>query len=132
MFWASRSNFLDLFLAVMCSVIQLPPIQQAAFANWLTFFQLARFYRVIMVFPRMRPLIVSRAYSSIVMFFLIDPGGRIWQFDWSHEYDSLPALDGVSLRPCCCPDDPGRYGQYCQYEFQSSFQCIPSDVPGMH
>jgi hypothetical protein len=59
LFWASRANFLDLFLAIMCSVIQLPPIRQAAFASWLTFFQLARFYRVIMVFPRMRPLIVG-------------------------------------------------------------------------
>jgi voltage-dependent calcium channel len=60
-FWQKRTNSLDLFLAVTCTVIQIPPIRESNVYPWLTIFQLLRFYRVIMVFPRMKPLLVSIA-----------------------------------------------------------------------
>ncbi|KZS87691.1 hypothetical protein SISNIDRAFT_419270 [Sistotremastrum niveocremeum HHB9708] len=59
LFLSSPSNFLDLFLGLICSAIQIPVIRHAAVYPWLTFFQLARFYRVILVFPRMKPLLLA-------------------------------------------------------------------------
>ncbi|KIY44406.1 hypothetical protein FISHEDRAFT_51638 [Fistulina hepatica ATCC 64428] len=52
-------NMLDLFLAIACSIIQIPVLRQSKMYNWFTIFQLARFYRVIIVVPRMRPLLVA-------------------------------------------------------------------------
>lgn len=51
-------NVLDLFLAVGTTVIQTPVIKHSPVYPWLTLFQLARFYRVILDVPRMRPLLV--------------------------------------------------------------------------
>jgi len=53
------SNWLDLILAVGSSVIQIPVIRNSEAYPWFTIFQLARFYRVILEVPRMRPLMVS-------------------------------------------------------------------------
>ncbi|PWY99256.1 hypothetical protein BCV70DRAFT_200837 [Testicularia cyperi] len=63
-FLASKQNRADLFLAVITSIIQIPVIQNSAVYAWLTFFQLARFYRVIAAIPRMRVLLV-RAFGSL-------------------------------------------------------------------
>jgi hypothetical protein len=51
-------NWLDTALAVGCSVIQIPAVQRSAVYPWFTIFQLMRFYRVILVVPRMKPLLV--------------------------------------------------------------------------
>ncbi|KAK7445064.1 calcium channel protein [Stygiomarasmius scandens] len=53
------SNWLDLILAVGSSVIQIPVIRNSEAYPWFTIFQLARFYRVILEVPRMRPLMLS-------------------------------------------------------------------------
>ncbi|KAK7450534.1 calcium channel protein [Stygiomarasmius scandens] len=53
------SNWLDLILAVGSSVIQIPVIRNSEAYSWFTIFQLARFYRVILEVPRMRPLMLS-------------------------------------------------------------------------
>lgn len=53
------SNWFDLILAIANTVIQLPVIRNSTVYPWLTIFQLARFYRVILEVPRMRPLLVS-------------------------------------------------------------------------
>ena len=60
-FITSRRNLYDLFLAIACSITQIPPIPSANVYAWLTVFQLLRWYRFILAFPRMRPLIVSVA-----------------------------------------------------------------------
>ncbi|KAK7018498.1 Ion transport protein-domain-containing protein [Favolaschia claudopus] len=52
-------NWLDASLAVACSVIQIPAIQESSVYPWFTIFQLMRFYRVILVVPRMKPLLLS-------------------------------------------------------------------------
>lgn len=57
-FFMHGNNWLDLILAIGSSVIQIPVIHQSAVYPWLTIFQLARFYRVILEVPRMRPLMV--------------------------------------------------------------------------
>ena len=58
LFFHSKRNVLDLFLALSSSIIQIPPIHRGRVYPWLTFFQLARFYRVIVAVPGMRPLLV--------------------------------------------------------------------------
>ncbi|KAF9005006.1 Ion transport protein-domain-containing protein [Cyathus striatus] len=58
-FFKYGQNWLDTFLAVGCSVIQIPAIQRSAVYPWLTILQLMRFYRVILEVPRMRPLLLA-------------------------------------------------------------------------
>lgn len=53
------NNWLDLILAIGSSIIQIPLIRNSQVYPWFTFFQLARFYRVILEVPRMKPLLVS-------------------------------------------------------------------------
>lgn len=57
-FFQRATNLLDLILAIGSSVIQIPAIRNSSVYRWLTVFQLARFYRVILVIPRMKPLMV--------------------------------------------------------------------------
>ncbi|KAF8146237.1 Ion transport protein-domain-containing protein [Mycena galopus ATCC 62051] len=52
-------NWLDTALAIACSVIQIPAIQRSSVYPWLSIFQLMRFYRVILVVPRMKPLLLA-------------------------------------------------------------------------
>ncbi|KAJ7186710.1 Ion transport protein-domain-containing protein, partial [Mycena filopes] len=52
-------NYLDLGLAIGASVIQVPAIQRSEVYAWFTVFQLMRFYRVILVVPRMKPLLLA-------------------------------------------------------------------------
>jgi hypothetical protein len=64
-FFQHGNNWLDLVLAIVSSVIQIPVIHNSELYPWLTIFQLARFYRVILEFPRMKPLMVSTANTSM-------------------------------------------------------------------
>ncbi|WVR06351.1 hypothetical protein IAU60_003382 [Kwoniella sp. DSM 27419] len=56
-FFRHRRNTFDLFLAIACSIIQIPAVSSAGIYPWLTVFQLMRWYRVILAFPRMKPLL---------------------------------------------------------------------------
>lgn len=56
-------NWLDTALAVGCSVIQVPAIRRSPLYPWFTILQLIRFYRVILVVPRMKPLLVRLIFS---------------------------------------------------------------------
>jgi len=58
-FFNQGDNWLDLFLAITTSIIQIPSIHRSNSYPWFTIFQLMRFYRVILEVPRMRPLLVS-------------------------------------------------------------------------
>ncbi|KAG9312661.1 Ion transport protein-domain-containing protein [Chiua virens] len=58
-FFYHGNNWIDLILAIGCSVIQIPFIHNSNVYPWLTIFQLARFYRVILVVPRMKPLMLT-------------------------------------------------------------------------
>lgn len=58
-FFYRGQNLLDLLLAIGSSVIQIPVIRDSSVYPWFTIFQLARFYRVILEIPRMKPLLVS-------------------------------------------------------------------------
>lgn len=52
-------------LAAATATIQLPFIKNSSVYPWLTIFQLARFYRVILFVPRMRPLLVCGIYLAL-------------------------------------------------------------------
>lgn len=57
------SNNADSFLAVTTVIIQIPIIRDSPVYPWMTVFQLMRFYRVILVVPRMKNLLVSVEYD---------------------------------------------------------------------
>lgn len=63
-FFSQGRNWMDLVLAIGSSIIQIPFIHNSAVYPWFTIFQLARFYRVILVVPRMKPLLVSSGQIS--------------------------------------------------------------------
>jgi len=58
-FFQHGDNWLDTILAIASSIIEIPIIRNSSAYRWLTIFQLARFYRVILVVPRMKPLLVN-------------------------------------------------------------------------
>lgn len=60
-FGEKKANYLDLFLCLITTIIQIPVIKHSKWYPWLTIFQLLRFYRVILAVPTMRPLLVSRS-----------------------------------------------------------------------
>lgn len=62
-FWSKR-NVVDLSLAVITAIIQLPPIRTSGQAYaWLTIFQILRVYRVVLAWSITRDLIV-RCYTT--------------------------------------------------------------------
>ncbi|TFY58902.1 hypothetical protein EVJ58_g6125 [Rhodofomes roseus] len=58
-FFLRGQNLLDLLLAIVSTVIQIPAIHNSTVYPWFTIFQLARFYRVILEIPRMKPLLLA-------------------------------------------------------------------------
>jgi voltage-dependent calcium channel len=75
-FFVQGNNYLDLVLAIGSTIIQIPVIRHSQAYPWLTVFQLARFYRVILEIPRMRPLLLSvfanlRGLANMVLFLMI-------------------------------------------------------------
>lgn len=77
-FHTSQRNWIDLGLAIITAVIQIPHIHNSGEAyNWLTFFQIIRIYRVVLAVSLTRELIkkvlgnVSGLLNLIVFVFLI-------------------------------------------------------------
>ena len=77
-FHKSQRNWIDLGLAIITAVIQIPHIHNSGEAyNWLTFFQIIRIYRVVLAVSLTRDLIkkvlgnVSGLLNLIVFVFLI-------------------------------------------------------------
>jgi voltage-dependent calcium channel len=62
-FFNHGNNLLDLVLVFVTSIIQIPAIHHSQVYPWFTIFQLARFYRVILEVPRMKPLLVRQDIS---------------------------------------------------------------------
>ncbi|KAF9116172.1 calcium channel protein [Mortierella sp. AM989] len=56
-FFQSERNLVDLFLAVITLIIQIPPIHQSRVYVYLTIFQVVRIYRPIIYVERLRSLI---------------------------------------------------------------------------
>lgn len=58
-FLLKKRNVADFVLALVCTTIVIPPIPNTEAYKWLTAFQLARFYRTILIVPGMHRLLVS-------------------------------------------------------------------------
>jgi hypothetical protein len=61
-FFYSKVNVVDLVIAIITTVIQIPAVKHAHNGEpyaWLTFFQIVRIYRVVLAVPMTRDLIVS-------------------------------------------------------------------------
>lgn len=72
-FHKSRRNLFDLFLAVVTSIILLPPIRRTRAYQWLTVFQIVRAYRVVLAVPVTRKLILlvlgnAAGIANLMMF----------------------------------------------------------------
>jgi hypothetical protein len=75
-FFVQGNNYLDLVLAVGLTIMQIPVIHNSQAYPWLTISQLARFYRVILEIPRMKPLLLSVfanlcGLANMVLFLMI-------------------------------------------------------------
>ena len=94
LFHKSKRNWVDLGLAIITTVIQIPPIHRSGQAYaWLTIFQLVRIYRLVLAFPVTRDLIVSflRTRSGMRLTFMVDAGvGKRQRY---------PELDRFRLSP---------------------------------
>ena len=71
LFFQQKRNVLDLFLALITTIIQIPAISHSSWYPWLTFFQLLRFYRVIAAIPRMKGLLMRVVGSMSALFNMI-------------------------------------------------------------
>ena len=68
-FFEHGNNWIDGVLAIGCTIIQIPAIVNSNVYPWFTIFQLARFYRVILVVPRMKPLLVGYRLLVLLKYF---------------------------------------------------------------
>jgi hypothetical protein len=58
-FFRKRRNLVDLGIAIITTIIQIPPIHNSGTPYaWLTFFQIIRIYRVVLALPITRDLII--------------------------------------------------------------------------
>ena len=70
-------NWIDLALAIITTIMQIPPIKNSRAYDWLTIFQILRVYRVILAIPMVRDLVVvvlgnvSGILNLIVFVFLV-------------------------------------------------------------
>ena len=66
-FHKSPRNWVDLGLAIITAVMQIPPIHRSGKAYaWLTIFQILRIYRVVLAVSLTRQLIVSQEATLII------------------------------------------------------------------
>jgi len=70
-FFDRKRNALDLLIAVITTIIQIPVVHNSYWYPWLTFFQLLRFYRVIAAIPRMKSLLLRVVGSMSALFNMI-------------------------------------------------------------
>ncbi|KAL9594672.1 MAG: hypothetical protein Q9219_006910 [cf. Caloplaca sp. 3 TL-2023] len=114
-FYRSKRNWVDLGIAIVTAIIQIPPIHHSGQTYaWLTFFQILRFYRVVLAVSITRDLIqvvlrnVSGLLNLIVFVFLItfltaifavqifrgelpdlDPSGETMRITFANIYNSF-------------------------------------------
>lgn len=72
-------NLVDLFLAIVSTVIIMPYISSSEIASWLSFFAIIRWYRVVLYIPLVKDLLVtcfsnSRGIANMILLVLIATG----------------------------------------------------------
>ncbi|WWD18487.1 hypothetical protein CI109_102939 [Kwoniella shandongensis] len=100
-FFSRARNSFDLFLAIACSIIQIPAISSGTIYPWLTVFQLLRWYRVILAFPRMKPLLISvfgsfaGLFNMVIFLFLVNFLGALMALQLFR--GDIPAGDDITF-----------------------------------
>ena len=105
-FFIKKRNVADLGLSLVCTAIVIPPIPNTEAYKWLTVFQLARFYRAILIVPGMRSLLVSVQVTAIVN----DPDSglvqSLRQLERSLQHVHFPVARQFYCCPLCHPALP--------------------------
>ncbi|RHZ83056.1 hypothetical protein Glove_99g372 [Diversispora epigaea] len=74
-FLYSKKNTVDFFLVVITCAIQIPVVKNSPAYSWLTAFQIARVYRVVIAIPRLRNMLMrvlgSVAGIANLIFFIL-------------------------------------------------------------
>jgi len=100
-FRRSPGNLIDTGLVLSTLVLQLPVVKNNPVYPWLTILQLLRFYRVILVVPRMRPLLVSTIFAFLPAYHALahlNPVERIRKYSRSPQHDDLSSSDQLYCR----------------------------------
>jgi len=121
-FFAGNANRVDTFLAVVTTFIQLPFVFHSPAYAWLTFFQIARFYRVVLAIPRMRRLLVRLAGTFVgvlnMLLFLL-----LITF-----FSALVAVQFLRGIPNPDSDDTGQLNYFQIYNaFLTQYQILSSE-----
>ena len=101
-FHRSPRNWVDLGLAVITALIQIPPIHrsQEVYA-WLSIFQILRIYRVVLAVSLTRQLIVSLAYHIYEFSLTLAVVNRLGECQWSIKSGSLRVPNYLLNRNLC-------------------------------
>jgi voltage-dependent calcium channel len=65
-FHRSRRNLVDLIIAVMSTILLLPPIRNSSAYGWLSIFAILRVYRVVWAVPSTRHLLASIRFAMLI------------------------------------------------------------------
>ena len=104
-FHRSPRNWVDLGLAVITALIQIPPVHRSREAYaWLSIFQILRIYRVVLAVSLTRQLIVSLTFHIYECSLTLAVVDRLGEFQWSIESRSLRVPDHLLDRNLCSPN----------------------------
>ncbi|QRW09988.1 ion transport domain-containing protein [Ceratobasidium sp. AG-Ba] len=117
-FFSKKNNNIDLVLAIASTIIQIPAIKRSEVYSWLTIFQLLRFYRVILVIPYMRPLLLRvfgnmTGLANMVLFLLLT--------------NYLAALVAIQLLRGDLPEDADMNYSQITLSFLGMYQIFSSE-----
>ena len=108
-FHKSPRNWIDLALAVITAIIQIPPIHRSREVYaWLTIFQILRIYRVVLAVSLTRQLIVSHRYKVRVYLLIAIADDRSGKRHGFIEPSRFCVLDYLPHCYLCSPDLPWR------------------------
>ena len=105
-FHTSPRNWVDLGIAIITAVIQIPPIHQSGQPYaWLTFFQIVRIYRAVLAVSLTRQLIVGFSLPQELCAYLIGTAvDSPWKYDRFAESGGICVSDYVPHSNLCGPD----------------------------
>ena len=108
-FHRNKRNWVDLGIAVITAIIQIPRIHNSGQPYaWLTFFQILRFYRVVLAVSTTRDLIVSLRSMFVLAGLTVETANRAGKRFRSAQPYSIRVSNHIPHLHLCSPDFPGR------------------------
>lgn len=129
----SAENIADLFLALVTSLLQISAIKNSTAYRWLTIFQIARFYRVVLAIPRTRRLLVQvlgtfTALLNTMGFLLLMNGLAALIVRCSSRSTPLMMITGGPILSRC---SPARAERDARDDLQLVLELVPRHVPDL-